>query len=100
MRRRPPTATKPMPVPGALVIATAIPPSKTNTPTTAIVGRLTYRSLARGRQPGRAAACGCSRHCIPRLASFIQMHFLGQKHPYDATGSIRPDFHDSRLSVG
>ena len=41
MRRRPPTATKPMPVPGALVIAIAIPPSKANTPTTAIVDRLT-----------------------------------------------------------
>jgi hypothetical protein len=31
MRRRPPTATKPMPVPGALVIAIAMPPSKANT---------------------------------------------------------------------
>ena len=40
-RRRPPTVTKPMPVPGALVIAIAMPPSKANTPTTAIVDRLT-----------------------------------------------------------
>ena len=41
MRRRPPTARKPMPGPGALVIAIAMPPSKANTPTTAIVDRLT-----------------------------------------------------------
>jgi hypothetical protein len=41
MRRRPPTATKPMPVPGALVIAIARPPSNANTPITAIVDRLT-----------------------------------------------------------
>jgi hypothetical protein len=41
MRRRPPTAAKPMPVPGALVIAIARPPSNANTPTTAIVDRLT-----------------------------------------------------------
>jgi hypothetical protein len=41
MRRRPPTATKPMPVSGALVIAIAMPPSNANTPTTAIVDRVT-----------------------------------------------------------
>ena len=33
-------------------------------------------------------------------AGFVcSMHFLGQKRPYDATGSIRPDFHDSHRSV-
>ena len=43
MRRRPPTATKPMPISGAcaLVVAIAMPPTKANTPTTAAVDRLT-----------------------------------------------------------
>jgi hypothetical protein len=41
MRRRPPTATKPMPVSGALVITIAMPPTKANPPTTAIAARLT-----------------------------------------------------------
>jgi hypothetical protein len=41
MRRRPPTATKPMPVSGALVITIAMPPTKANPPTTAMVDRLT-----------------------------------------------------------
>jgi len=43
MRRRPPRATKPMPISGAcaLVVAIAMPPTKVNTPTTAAVDRLT-----------------------------------------------------------
>src|SRR6476659_9720491 len=40
MRKSPPTP-KPILDPGVLVIAIAIPPSKANTPTTAIVDRLT-----------------------------------------------------------
>ena len=40
----------------------------------------------------------CSHRCVP-VASVCSMHFLGQKRPYDATGSIRPDFHDSHRSV-
>jgi hypothetical protein len=79
MRRRPPTATKPMPISGALVIAIAMPPTKANPPTTAIVDRLT---LPRKRS---------SHRCVP-VASVCSMHFLGQKRPYDATG------HTTRLS--
>jgi hypothetical protein len=41
MRKRPPTVNKPMPDPSASVIAIAIPPSKANTPITAMVDRLT-----------------------------------------------------------
>jgi hypothetical protein len=41
MRRRLPTATKPMPISGAWVNAIAMPPTKANTPTNARVGRLT-----------------------------------------------------------
>ena len=41
MRRRLPTANKPMPSPDALVIAIAIPPSKANAPIIAKVGLLT-----------------------------------------------------------
>ena len=70
MRRRPPTATKPMPVPGALVIASVMPPSKANTPTTAAVDRLTF-ALTR----------------VP-LVSFVQA-FLGPV-PNEADFSRRP----------
>ena len=41
MSKRPPTAKKPMLVPGASVIAIVMPPSKANTPTTAMIDRLT-----------------------------------------------------------
>jgi hypothetical protein len=41
MRKRPPTAKKPMTDPGALVIAIVIPTSKANAPTIAKVGLLT-----------------------------------------------------------
>ena len=41
VRRRPPPARRPMPNPGALVTVITIPPSKANTPTTAMVDRLT-----------------------------------------------------------
>jgi hypothetical protein len=73
MSRRPLTATKLMPTPGALVIAIAIPPSKANTPTTAAVDRLTF--------------------VLTRSVWFrLFKHFLGQFR-------MKPTFQDSRLSV-
>ena len=43
MSRRPPAATKPMPTSSPSVIAIAMPPTKANPPTTAIVDRLNLR---------------------------------------------------------
>jgi hypothetical protein len=43
MSRRPPAATKPMPTSSPSVIAIAMPPTKANPPTTAIVDHLNLR---------------------------------------------------------
>jgi hypothetical protein len=42
MSRRPPAATKPTPTSGPSAIVTAMPPSRTNSPTNAAVDRLTF----------------------------------------------------------
>ena len=88
MSRRPPAATKPMPTSSPSVIAIAMPPTKANPPTTAIVDRLNLEV------PKKARAAQLSRRVRsedtgrPRVRGVNSLNALVFSSPLET--AIRP----------
>jgi hypothetical protein len=95
MRRRPPTATKPMPISGAcaLVVAIAMPRPRPILRQLLpwIVSLSASQECSLDARSGLKRGLCCSHRCVP-VASVCSKHFLGQKRarmmrrgPYDPT---------------
>ena len=81
MRRRPPTATKPMPVPGALVIANRDPSEQDQYSDNSYSGP-SHLQVPRKRSPARTRSCLWLLAPLHSPAGFVYSNaFLGPEAP-------------------